>query len=122
MLVENLCLVRGEEKPRGDRGKPENELIENFETWNYGDAPYIFGYHAKGALVTFAILYKSTLRNDQNLRIYSESLNVFDLNKLSDRINAMFYIRNICKYSICNDFKTVYKIPIYYFLRNVLMS
>jgi len=101
MLVENLCLVRGEEKPRGDRGKPENELIEKFETWNYGDAPYIFGYHAKGALVTFAILYKHTTdhsKNDQNLRIHSESLDVFDLNKLSDRINAMFYIRNICKY------------------------
>ena|SRR6266498_441033 len=98
LLLENICLVRGEEKLKGNKGNPEKELINKFESWNYGNAPYIFGYFANGPLVTFAIIYKSSTHNNHNLKICSESLNIFDLNKLSDRIGAMFYIRNICKY------------------------
>ncbi|CAG8617308.1 7562_t:CDS:2, partial [Dentiscutata heterogama] len=48
----------GEEKSREEAGDPSRELVDKFNDWTYGDAPYIFAYYAVGAYVTFVTLHK----------------------------------------------------------------
>lgn len=65
-LVENVCLVRGEEKGIIDTGDPAKELINKLE-WTYGKCPYIFGYYAYTTKVTYCYIYaegKKILRKD----------------------------------------------------------
>ncbi|CAG8775816.1 8640_t:CDS:2, partial [Ambispora leptoticha] len=81
VLVRNTCLFRGEEKPREDAGDPSKELVDKFNDWTYGDAPYIFAYYAVGIHVTFVILYKPENKSTKKRKpsVYSERIAEFDL-------------------------------------------
>ena len=104
LLMRNICVIRGEEKGEGGRGEPARELIDKFNTWDYGDTPYLFGYYANTTAVTFCVLYineKEPININSRKRkcpdICSERLAEFDLNKLTHRFKLMNLIRNICK-------------------------
>jgi hypothetical protein len=105
LLMRNICIVRGEEKGEGGKGEPARELIDKFNTWDYGDTPYLFGYYANTTAVTFCVLYNSEQkpininnRKRKHTDICSERLAEFDLNKLTHRFKLMNLIRNICKF------------------------
>nr|CAG8590599.1 10567_t:CDS:2 [Entrophospora candida] len=104
LLMRNICVIRGEEKGEGGRGEPARELIDKFNTWDYGDTPYLFGYYANTTAVTFCVLYineKEPININSQKRkcpdICSERLAEFDLNKLTHRFKLMNLIRNICR-------------------------
>ncbi|CAG8574795.1 12662_t:CDS:2, partial [Ambispora leptoticha] len=81
VLVRNTCLFRGEEKSREEAGDPSRELVDKFNDWTYGDAPYIFAYYAVGVHVTFVILHKPENKSTKKrkLSVYSERIAEFDL-------------------------------------------
>lgn len=80
-------------------GDPSKELTKKFKGWNYGDAPYIFGYYAVGTFVTFVTMHKPITKsnNKRKQSVYSERIAEFDLGRLSDRIRVMNFLRNICR-------------------------
>jgi len=103
-----LWRIEGE----GGKGEPARELINKFNTWDYGDTPYLFGYYANTTAVTFCVLYNSEKEpisiNSQKRKhpdICSERLAEFDLNKLTHRFKLMNLIRNICKFFYVLIFK-----------------
>ncbi|CAG8457539.1 10589_t:CDS:2 [Funneliformis mosseae] len=59
LLMRNICVVHREEKGENGKGESAKELIDKFNTWNYGDIPYLFGYYANTAAVTFCVLYNN---------------------------------------------------------------
>ncbi|CAG8672923.1 317_t:CDS:2 [Funneliformis caledonium] len=66
LLMRNICVVRGEEKGENGKGEPARELIDKFNTWDYGDIPYLFGYYANTAAVTFCVLYNNEQENNSS--------------------------------------------------------
>jgi len=54
-LVNNHCLLRGEEKGENSSGNPKDEL-ENKIKWTYDPLLFIFGYHARKANVEFVAI------------------------------------------------------------------
>ncbi|RHZ55262.1 hypothetical protein Glove_417g52 [Diversispora epigaea] len=102
LLMENICAVRGEEKGEDGKGEPAKELIDKFNTWDYGDTPYLFGYYANTTTVTFCILYEkehahTNERKRKHPDIYSEKLADFNLDELTQRFKLMNLIRNMCR-------------------------
>ncbi|CAG8729925.1 13189_t:CDS:2, partial [Funneliformis caledonium] len=99
--VRNVCLFRGEEKCPEGVGDPSKELTEKIKGWEYGDAPYIFGYYAVGTFVTFVTMHKPITKsnNKRKQSVYSKRIAEFDLGRLSDRIRIMNFLRNVLSFS-----------------------
>ncbi|RHZ80957.1 hypothetical protein Glove_130g215 [Diversispora epigaea] len=86
----------GEEKSGKNSGDLSSKLVNKIKDWIYGDAPYIFAYYAIGVAITFVTLYKPENKK-RKLSICSEQIANFNLERLSDRICIMNFLRNICK-------------------------
>jgi hypothetical protein len=104
ILVRNICPFRGEEKAAADStADPSEELTKKFKEWIYGDAPYLFAYHATGSLVTFVTLFESGSENigsskkRKRSEIRSEMICEFNLENFSHGIRVMNLLQNICK-------------------------
>jgi len=87
-LVLDACLARGEEKGPDNDDDPGEELVSKL-TWTYGNCPYIFGYHAKCATVTYCYLYT------EGEEIKRKDLITVNLNELEGRLQAFAIGRNI---------------------------
>ncbi|CAG8671964.1 9307_t:CDS:2, partial [Paraglomus brasilianum] len=87
-LALDACLARGEEKGPDNDDDPGEELVSKL-TWTYGNCPYIFGYHAKCATVTYCYLYT------EGEEIKRKDLITVNLNELEGRLQAFAIGRNI---------------------------
>jgi hypothetical protein len=87
-LVLDACLARGEEKGPENDDDPGEELISKL-TWTYGSCPYVFGYYARAATVTYCYLYPEAQK------IERKDLVTVDLNTLEGRLQAFTVGRNI---------------------------
>ncbi|KAJ7220753.1 hypothetical protein GGX14DRAFT_353960 [Mycena pura] len=89
-LCQNICPFRGEEKPPLSSDDPRSELSDKLSKPSpYLEAPYVFGYHAKGPILTLAAIHpKSGLTTVTDLTNY-------DLRRRTDRIKLMIALSNM---------------------------
>ncbi|EXX67225.1 hypothetical protein RirG_116310 [Rhizophagus irregularis DAOM 197198w] len=55
LILNNVCLFRGEEKSPTSTEDPKSELGRKF-LWTYDPAPYVLGYYTHGPQVTFVAI------------------------------------------------------------------
>ena len=87
-LVHGACLVRGEEKGDNNNEDPGSELVTKL-TWTYGKCPYIFGYYAIRARVTYCYMFS------EGEEIRRRDLTTVNLENLEGRLQAFNIGRNI---------------------------
>ncbi|KAF8325636.1 uncharacterized protein EI90DRAFT_3072322 [Cantharellus anzutake] len=93
LLLQSVCLFRGEEKCPSFFGKhPRQELVDKTR-WAYGRAPYVLGYYAIGANITLVAI--QPVINAQGIqKIVVQDILKADLSTRQGRIrNATMMIR-----------------------------
>ncbi|RUS15861.1 hypothetical protein BC937DRAFT_91879 [Endogone sp. FLAS-F59071] len=90
-IHSKVCPFRGEEKSDLNGENPRSELRDKL-VWTYGDVPYVLGYYANGAKVTYVtITHPVTGSGKPNIVTLADS----DLRRRRDRIINIKRIINI---------------------------
>ncbi|POM59523.1 Serine/threonine protein kinase, partial [Phytophthora palmivora] len=87
----NVCVMRGEEKARGELQVPVKELHEKL-TWRYDAAPYVFGYAAVGLQVCLVAIRKDEM-TERGAKV--EIIETYDLGDLHGRLSFFLALLNL---------------------------